>query len=89
MAQGDIVGRPSMVMRSTKPITWNEAPGGEAYMSLAPQQRARSLAIHEEVGRLIGAGSGGGGRMHPDDIAALGGQFAKAMRRMPRPRGSR
>lgn len=86
MADGGFSGRESTIMRSTRPILWNEAPGGEAYISLAPEKRARSLAIHGEVGKLLGAGTGGGSRMHPDDIRAIGKEFAMAARQMPTPR---
>jgi hypothetical protein len=58
MASGGIVGRDSMIMRSTKPILWNEAPGGEAYISLAPAKRQRSRAIWEETGKALGMSGG-------------------------------
>ena len=61
MADGGLAGRESMIMRTTKPILWNEAPGGEAFISLAPQKRTRSRMIHEEVGRLLGVAPALGG----------------------------
>lgn len=56
MASGDIT-RQAMVTRSMSPILWNEAPGGEAYIPLAPAKRARSLAIWQRTGQLLGAGN--------------------------------
>jgi hypothetical protein len=61
MASGGMVGHDSMIKRSTSPILWNEAPGGEAYISLAPQKRARSQAIWAETGKAIGMDVAGGG----------------------------
>jgi hypothetical protein len=84
MAQGDI-SRPSMIMRSTRPILWNEAPGGEAFISLAPQQRARSLAIHSEVGKILGAGGGAGGGMTYEQMRTLAGLLGREFRRLPAP----
>lgn len=85
MAEGGFAGRESTIMRSTNPILWNEAPGGEAYISLAPEKRARSLAIHSQVGALLGANGGGGSRMHPDDIGMLARRIGDEIRRMPTP----
>ncbi len=56
MASGDIT-RQAMIFRSMDPILWNEAPGGEAYIPLAPAKRARSLAIWQRTGQLLGAGN--------------------------------
>lgn len=85
MAEGGFAGRESTIMRSTNPILWNEAPGGEAYISLAPEKRARSLAIHSQVGALLGANGGSGGRLHPDDIGMLARRIGDEIRRMPTP----
>ncbi len=57
MAAGDVT-RNAIIMARTSPILWNEAPGGEAYIPLHPSRRARSLAIWERTGQLLGAGGG-------------------------------
>jgi hypothetical protein len=50
--------------------------GGEAYIPLAPSKRARSKAIWEETGRLLGAGGDGGG-LSQFDIDRLAAAFAR------------
>ena len=67
MAEGGL-SRQAMIMRSQAPILWNEAPGGEAYIPLAADKRARSLAIWTQVGRMLGA-----------TMFADGGLVARAM----------
>jgi len=57
MAAGDVT-RNAIIMARTSPILWNEAPGGESYIPLHPSRRARSLAIWERTGQLLGAGGG-------------------------------
>lgn len=57
MASGDIT-RQATILRTMRPILWNEAPGGEAYIPLAPAKRARSLEIWRRTGDLLGAGAG-------------------------------
>lgn len=58
MASGDIT-RQAMIFRSMAPILWNEAPGGEAYIPLTPAKRARSLAIWQRTGELLGVSEAG------------------------------
>ena len=69
MASGDLLGREPMIMRSTKPILWNEAPGGEAYIPLAPAKRARALSIWEQTGAALGVDGGTGKQGGPTDLS--------------------
>lgn len=46
--------REATIMRSQSPILWNEAPGGEAYIPLAPSRRARSTKILAETNKAMG-----------------------------------
>jgi hypothetical protein len=50
--------------------------GGEAYIPLAPSKRARSKAIWEETGRMLGMGGDGGG-LSQFDIDRLAAAFAR------------
>ena len=50
--------------------------GGEAYIPLAPSKRARSKAIWEETGRLLGA-EGGSGGLSQFDIDRLAAAMAR------------
>ena len=55
MASGDLVSpRPSRMMGSRSPILWNEAAGGESYISLAPSMRPRSLDILAQTAMALG-----------------------------------
>ncbi len=74
MAFGDVT-RNAMIMARKSPILWNEAPGGESYIPLAPDKRARSLRIWQRTGELLGVGSGQSApSISPADIrAALDG----------------
>jgi hypothetical protein len=68
MAAGDVT-RNAIIMARTSPILWNEAPGGESYIPLHPSRRARSLAIWERTGQLLGAGSSSGPSLLGVEIA--------------------
>lgn len=52
MADGGI--RDGGIMARQRPILWNEAPGGEAYIPLDPAKRSRSLDLWAETGRMLG-----------------------------------
>ena len=53
MAAGGNI-RDGAIMRSQSPILWNEAPGGEAYIPLAPAKRARSTALLAQTNQIMG-----------------------------------
>jgi TP901 family phage tail tape measure protein len=63
-AAGAILQRPgpAHIYSAVSPARYFAEPvtGGEAYIPLAAGKRARSLAIWEETGRLLGAFAGGG-----------------------------